>query len=180
MSNKTDLQSHNVDLQTIKQFIADLPTSVPWGGSNIIVPGTQSIAIPAYTDTELTVQGDANLIAGNILSGKSIFGVAGNVVKGVDADIGVITLSSSSTSVTLPTTKKRSKLIISSCVASSSTNKAIGIASADETTAYRFETSAALYPFDKITITFNTSNITLRLSSGNRFDVDSLYYCAYN
>lgn len=32
MSNKTDLQSHNVDLQTIKQFIANLPTSVPWGG----------------------------------------------------------------------------------------------------------------------------------------------------
>ena len=77
MSNKTDLQENNVKLQTIKNNIEELPESNAWTGQTSIVPGTQAITIPAYTDKELTVQGDANLIAANIASGVSIFGVAG-------------------------------------------------------------------------------------------------------
>ena len=77
MSNKTDLQENNVKLQTIKNNIEELPESNAWTGQTSIVPGTQSITIPAYTDKELTVQGDANLIAANIASGVSIFGVTG-------------------------------------------------------------------------------------------------------
>ena len=77
MSNKTDLQENNVKLQTIKNNIEELPESNAWTGQTSIVPGTQSITIPAYTDTALTVQGDVNLIAENIASGVSIFGVTG-------------------------------------------------------------------------------------------------------
>ena len=77
MSNKTDLQENNVKLQTIKNNIEELPESNDWTGQTSIVPGTQAITIPAYTDKELTVQGDANLIAANIASGVSIFGVTG-------------------------------------------------------------------------------------------------------
>ena len=77
MSNKTQLQENNADLQQILQAVQALPTAVPWGGSTTIVPGTSDVSIPAYTDTALTVQGDANLIAANIASGVSIFGVTG-------------------------------------------------------------------------------------------------------
>lgn len=77
MSNKTDLQENNVKLQTIKNNVEELPESNAWTGQTSIVPGTQAITIPAYTDTELTVQGDANLIPANIASGVSIFGVVG-------------------------------------------------------------------------------------------------------
>ena len=77
MSNKTQLQENNADLQQILQAVQALPTANPWGGSTTIVPGTSDVSIPAYTDTALTVQGDMNLIAANIASGVSIFGVAG-------------------------------------------------------------------------------------------------------
>ena len=34
MSNKTDLQENNADLQQILQAVQALPTAVPWGGVN--------------------------------------------------------------------------------------------------------------------------------------------------
>lgn len=34
MSNKTDLQANNIDLQKILQAVQALPTAVPWGGVN--------------------------------------------------------------------------------------------------------------------------------------------------
>ena len=78
MSNKTDLQANNIDLQQILQAVQDLPAVNHWlGGGGTIIPGTADVDIPAYTDTALTVQGDVNLIAENIASGVSIFGVTG-------------------------------------------------------------------------------------------------------
>lgn len=96
MSNKTDLQENNVKLQTIKNNIEELPESNAWTGQTSIVPGTQSITIPAYTDTALTVQGDVNLIAENIASGVSIFGVTGTAPTSLTAfgiDFGQFTVS---------------------------------------------------------------------------------------
>lgn len=47
-----------------------------------ITPSTsdQTIASGQYLNGVQTIKGDANLVASNIISGKSIFGVAGNVV----------------------------------------------------------------------------------------------------
>lgn len=88
MSNKTQLQENNTKLNGIKSTIEELPESNVWTGQTSIVPGTQSITIPAYTDEELTIQGDANLIAANIAKGKTIFGVRGTANTSL-ADFGV-------------------------------------------------------------------------------------------
>ena len=48
-------------------------------GAKIITPGTVNQTIPkGFHSGDGYVKGDANLVAGNILSGKSIFGVAGS------------------------------------------------------------------------------------------------------
>ena len=62
MSNKTDLQANNIDLQQILQAVQDLPQASHWSGGGTIIPGTDDVDILAYTDTALTVQGDVNLI----------------------------------------------------------------------------------------------------------------------
>lgn len=54
-------------------------------GGNTITPGTaaiQAIAAGTIANAAIQVAGDPNLVAANILSGKSIFGVAGSVVEG--------------------------------------------------------------------------------------------------
>lgn len=99
MSNKTDLQENNVKLQTIKNNIEELPESNAWTGQTSIVPGTQAITIPAYTDEELTIQGDVNLIPSNIASGVSIFGVTGTAPTSLAAfgiNFGQFTVSNQS------------------------------------------------------------------------------------
>lgn len=55
MSNKTDLQANNADMQQILQRVQVLPTANSWGKSTIIEPGNEVITIPAYTDKEITV-----------------------------------------------------------------------------------------------------------------------------
>ena len=50
------------------------------GGSQTITPKTTNQVLnKGYYKGDITIKGDANLIANNILSGKSIFGVSGNV-----------------------------------------------------------------------------------------------------
>jgi hypothetical protein len=58
--------------------------NIPSKGAETITPGTtnKTIAAGQYLSGIQTIAGDGDLVAGNILSGKNIFGVAGNVVPG--------------------------------------------------------------------------------------------------
>lgn len=62
-----------------------LTGTIPSKSSQIFTPKTtnQTIASGQYLSGTQTILGDPNLIASNILSGKNIFGVVGNVVSGV-------------------------------------------------------------------------------------------------
>ena len=55
MSNKLKLQENNSNLEEVITAIQSLPIENTWEGSEIIIPGTESIIIPAYTNKELTV-----------------------------------------------------------------------------------------------------------------------------
>ena len=57
-----------------------LTASVTTKGAATITPGTsnQTIASGTYLTGAQTISGDANLLAGNIVAGKTIFGVAGS------------------------------------------------------------------------------------------------------
>lgn len=55
--------------------------SMPNNGGLSYTPGTSNQSIPSGYTTGGTVEGDAHLVAGNILSGVSIFGVAGSVIQ---------------------------------------------------------------------------------------------------
>lgn len=59
--------------------------SIPSKAAQTYTPGTtdQSIAAGQYLSGAQTVKGDANLIAGNIKQGVSIFGVNGNLTPGI-------------------------------------------------------------------------------------------------
>ena len=55
--------------------------SIPTKAAQTYTPSTanQTIAAGQYLNGAQTIKGDANLVPGNILQGKSIFGVAGNM-----------------------------------------------------------------------------------------------------
>ena len=57
-----------------------LTASVTTKGAATITPGTtnQTISSGTYLTGTQTISGDANLVAGNIVAGKSIFGVSGS------------------------------------------------------------------------------------------------------
>ena len=59
--------------------------TIPFQPAITITPGTiDQIAVPSgyYTGGAITIKGDANLVASNIVSGKSIFGVSGTASSG--------------------------------------------------------------------------------------------------
>ena len=74
------------DLRSGKQLIDAngnvLTGTMPTQGAQIIAPGTtaKTIAAGRYLTGTQTIQGDADLVAGNIKSGVNIFGVAGNAL----------------------------------------------------------------------------------------------------
>ena len=69
--------------------IFGVPGTIPIIGSSSYTPGTsdQLISSGQYLGGIQTILGDANLVASNIVSGVSVFGVAGSLVPGLD-DLG--------------------------------------------------------------------------------------------
>jgi hypothetical protein len=67
--------------------------TIPSKGAQTFTPGTsnQSIGAGQYLSGTQTILGDPDLIASNILSGKNIFGVAGNVIAGARHATGTTT-----------------------------------------------------------------------------------------
>lgn len=62
--------------------IAGTAGTMPNQGQKILTPGAANVAIPAgYHNGAGYAQGDANLVAGNIKNGVSIFGIIGTVVQ---------------------------------------------------------------------------------------------------
>ncbi len=61
--------------------------SIPSKGATTYTPGTvnQTIASGQYLSGAQTIKGDANLVAGNIAKGKSIFGVSGSYTSDANA-----------------------------------------------------------------------------------------------
>ena len=75
-----------------------LTASVTTKAAATITPGTsdQTIASGTYLTGAQTISGDADLVAGNIKSGVTIFGVAGSLTSAVvsqDADTKVLSIS---------------------------------------------------------------------------------------
>ncbi|HBQ85364.1 MAG TPA: hypothetical protein DD811_02635 [Syntrophomonas sp.] len=70
--------------KTASTDVGDITGTIPSKSAQTYTPTTadQSIAAGQYLSGAQTIKGDTNLIASNILSGKSIFGVAGNAVDG--------------------------------------------------------------------------------------------------
>ena len=68
-----------------------LTASVTTKAAATITPGTtnQTISSGTYLTGTQTISGDANLVSGNILSGKSIFGVSGSLVMPTISQDGV-------------------------------------------------------------------------------------------
>lgn len=75
--------------------------SIATKNAQTYTPGTadQTIAAGQYLSGAQTIKGDTNLIAANILSGKSIFGVAGSVIAGKRYATGTVANKRSSTSL---------------------------------------------------------------------------------
>ena len=72
-------------------------TMVNRGGAQTVTPGTSNKTLSAgYYSGNITIAGDADLVAANIVSGKNIFGVAGSASKlptavaGTNVELGYI------------------------------------------------------------------------------------------
>ena len=73
--------------------------NIPFLQAQTITPGTSNINIDPgkYINGPQTIKGDPNLIASNIKSGISIFGIAGTLIPGLRLVNGTVTSSSSYT-----------------------------------------------------------------------------------
>jgi hypothetical protein len=82
---------------TITAKVASTLQLSPTQGAQTITPTTsnQTIAAGRWLTGAQTIKGDSNLVAANIVSGKSIFGVAGGAGKGLLYKTGTVETASS-------------------------------------------------------------------------------------
>lgn len=82
ISNTPQVTAGYISAGTAGNSSVSLTASVTTKAAATITPGTsnQQISSGVYLTGTQTIAGDANLVGSNIISGKSIFGVAGSVV----------------------------------------------------------------------------------------------------
>lgn len=97
-------------------------------------PGTsdQTIASGQYLNGAQTIKGDANLVAGNIKSGVSIFGVSGSYAGSGGSSGGLVMKSGTTTSATIETGLSSIKILVIYTDSFSSTGFIQGTYVADE------------------------------------------------
>lgn len=80
VTNTPQVTAGYVSSGTAGSSAVSLTASVTTKGATTFTPGTsnQTIASGTYLTGTQTISGDSNLVAGNIVSGKTIFGVAGS------------------------------------------------------------------------------------------------------
>lgn len=80
VTNTPQVTAGYVSSGTAGSSSVSLTASVTTKGATTFTPGTsnQTIASGTYLTGTQTISGDSNLVAGNIVSGKTIFGVAGS------------------------------------------------------------------------------------------------------
>lgn len=179
-----------LDAVTVNAIPGEYVKPTATKGATTYTPKTtaQKIAAGTYCSGAQTIAGDANLVAANILSGKSIFGVAGSAVQGAKVETGSfsVTSNTSSKSIThgLGTTPNFAMIIKSDTTQTSSSNnyQTVMAASRDGknspavTSATGFHTgNGRIYGALTQVITWDSSQVTFKASAGSGYGTAYLY-----
>ena len=103
VSNTPQVTAGYVSSGTAGNSSVSLTANVTTKGTATITPTTsnQTIASGTYITGTQTISGDANLVAGNIKSGTTIFGVTGTYAGGGSLTVATKTLTNNATTQTL-------------------------------------------------------------------------------
>lgn len=151
-----------------------------------ITPGTanQTIAAGTYLTGAQTIKGDANLLAANIKSGVSIFGVAGTLESGVkllDLASSDMTFSKSGTTVTLTvkiSASKIYKLVAMICDTSSAYRTIVVWDDTDGCYVNEIVGDDGL-SLRMATITYGTSSVTIQISYASDYSSVTPIFVVY-
>ena len=128
---------------------AKVTGTIPYRGAATYTPGTSNQIIWAgqYLSENQTILGDANLVAGNIKSGVSIFGVTGNYQPSISSDRSLLVNNvTSNTSFTLNSTGIQYSL-------------PAGLPAGNYILYLQFYTSGEIYPGGTLTSTVNCPSV---------------------